>query len=362
MRKGFTRYICLFILLIPFSCIRNVDPPIRTVPPKLVVEGWITTDPPPYTVNLSYSGKFTNASQVAEESFITDAKMSIIDDLGDSTECIWVGNGSYQSADSNFIGKVGRSYTLKIYLSDGNVYISSAEKIEPVPPIDSVSITYDSSVITDVRPNQLIVSVNLKDPGGVSNFYRWTASGYVPRKSWGDSCKNFAGPCPGPFACDCAAYCEQFQSNNQINVMSDQYLDGKNILMHPVFYSPLYWFGSHFIEIKQYSLSRTAYLFWEQYLAQTNRTGSILDPLPASLTGNIYNQANSNDVALGLFSASDVVSKKIVIVPKNMQKYWLESVAGQFIPKGSCHGVFPNSLENDTDPQGWGGAQEIDLQ
>jgi Domain of unknown function (DUF4249) len=343
------RYISGLVLLLLFSCIRNVEAPIRNVTPTLVVEGWITTDPPPYNINLSYSGKFTNVFLVSEQLFISDAKVTIEDDLGDSTSCTWTGNGTYQSADSSFIGKVGRSYTLKIYLSNGKTYVSKPEKITPVPPIDSVNVVYDSTFITDIRPTQLILSVNTHDPPGIPNFYRWTAYGYIPRHSVG--------------VLSDMRLCEQFLANNEINVFSDQFVDGREIQRQPVFYSPIYWFGKHFIEIKQYSISETAFMFWEHYQVQTNRTGSILDPLPASLKGNVFNQADSSEISLGLFSASAVFSKKIVVVLfyPVLQEYYLLSVAGQYIKTGNCQYVYANALPDDTDAPGWQDAEEIDL-
>jgi len=359
MRRALVGCVVVFVSLCFFSsCIRSVNPPIRTVEPILVVEGSVNTGTPPYTIQLSYSGNYTNAYRVPEELFITDANVTIQDDQGDSTVCKWTGNGTYESVDSNFRGVVGRSYTLKVYLSNGKTYISSPEPITAVPPIDSVSIVYDSTFITDVRPTQLIISINTHDPAGAQNYYRWTSYGYIPRKSIGGPCGSSPPTCG--LLCNCNAFCEQLLENNQINILSDQYINGKEIIQ-PVFYSPLYWQGKHFIEISQFSISQKIYQFWEQYEAQTNRTGSILDPLPASLTGNVYNQADSNDVALGLFSASDLVTKKIIITPFFLQDYYLISVAGQYILSGSCHDVFPNTLPNDTDPEGWENAQLIDL-
>ena len=340
------------------SCIRSVNPPIRNVEPILVVEGSVNTGPPPYSIQLSYSGNYTNAYRIPEELFITDANVTIQDDQGDSTNCVWTGNGTYESVDSNFRGVVGRSYRLKVYLSNGKTFISSPETITAVPPIDSVSIVYDSTFITDVRPTQLIISVHAHDPASAQNYYRWTSYGYIPRKSIGGPCGSSPPDCG--LLCNCNAFCEQFLENNQINILSDQYINGGEIIQ-PVFYSPLYWQGKHFIEISQFSISKKIYQFWEQYLAQTNRTGSILDPFPASLLGNVYNQADSNDVALGLFFASDLVTKKIVITPFFLQDYYLISVAGQYILSGSCQDVFRNTLPNDTDPTGWENAQLIDL-
>ncbi|HEY4877098.1 MAG TPA: DUF4249 family protein, partial [Puia sp.] len=161
-----------------------------------------------------------------------------------------------------------------------------------------------------------------------------------------------------PFSCVCKAECEQLISNNQINVLSDELINGNEII-HTVFYSPIYWFGNHFVEVKQYSLNRDSYIFWQQYLEQTNRTGSILDPLPASLIGNIHNAADSNDIALGYFEASAVNTKKVIAVPLFLQQYLLESIAQEYIEQGNCSLIYPNSLADDTDPQNWANADTI---
>jgi hypothetical protein len=363
MNKSLLKYIFGLTVLLFCSCIRSVTVPIRNVQPKLVVEGWVTTDPPPYSINLSYSGKFTSAYQTNLDSqqYIYDAKVTIKDDLGDSTSCVQSVNGTYLSSDSNFIGTIGRTYTLKIYLSNGMIYQSKPEKITPVPPIDSVTLVYDSSYIAEVRPAQIIVSINAHDPPDTTNYYRWTASGFVTRKSWGYPCGPGSPPCYNPYVCSCSAFCDQLVVDDQINIFSDQFTDGKEIIGRPVFYAPIYWYGYDYIEIKQYSLSQQAYQFWEQYLAQTNRTGSTLDPLPASLIGNIYNLADSNNLALGLFSASAAYSKKILIKPEFIQTYWLEVSATFYIEMGSCQMVYPNTLPNDAVPQGWEDAEVIDM-
>jgi hypothetical protein len=98
-------------------------------------------------------------------------------------------------------------HTLEIYLSNGKTYVSNSEKINPVSPNDSVSVMYDSSYITDVRPTQLIVSVHTHDPSNMQNFYRRTASGYFPRKSDGKSCFYPYPFCTDPFSCTCFALC-----------------------------------------------------------------------------------------------------------------------------------------------------------
>lgn len=336
---------CMIVIV---SCVKKIDPPIYEGRQQLVVEGMITTDPVPYQIKLSYTGDFLYANVDSNQHFINDAIVVIKDDQGDSTSCGLTAPGTYQTNDSGFIGRVGISYTLEIYLSNGNSYVSAPEKINPVPPIDSITVVYDSTFITDVRPTQLIISVNTHDPSAEQNYYRWIAFGYIPRLSTGT----------GGFYI--GAECEQFLAENTVNVLSDQFINGKEIIQ-PVFYSPLYWHGTHYLEIQQYSVSLDIFQFWQQYLQQTDRTGGILDPLPASLTGNIYNKFNPNDIVLGAFAASAVVTKKVKIIPFFLQDYYLMAVAGEFVAQGDCHLVYPNSLPDDTGPDGWQNAEEIDL-
>jgi hypothetical protein len=150
------------------SCIRRVDVPIRNNTHTLVVEGSISNDAPPYRINLSYSGAFSNIYHLQDQVFITDAVVQIKDDVGDSVLCTWIGNGTYESSDSNFRGTVGRTYSLSIRLSDGKTYITKPELMRPVPPVDSVTVSYDS-IIGITRPTQFIVSAYANDPAGVGN-------------------------------------------------------------------------------------------------------------------------------------------------------------------------------------------------
>jgi hypothetical protein len=125
----------------------------------LVVEGLVTTDSISYWVKLSYSGNFLNASTRIDsnQNIINDARVIIKNNVGDSVLCDLISPGTYQTNDSNFVGTPGHAYSLEIYLSNGKTYISTTEKINPVAPIDSITVVYDSTLITDMRPMQFIV-------------------------------------------------------------------------------------------------------------------------------------------------------------------------------------------------------------
>jgi hypothetical protein len=85
---------------------------------------------------------------------------------------------------------------------------------------------------------------------------------------------------------------------------------------------------------------------------QLTRTGSIFDPLPAPVEGNIFLKSNPNKLALGYFGASAVSRKRLVIVEGNEAKMQRIEVSSQvFIPTGGCTLVFPGTTTFK--PSGW---------
>jgi hypothetical protein len=124
-----------------------------------------------------------------------------------------------------------------------------------------------------------------------------------------------------------------------VNVLADQLVNGNRIRSQPVFFAPYYARGQLFVEIRQLSLSREAYQFWQRFAEQQNRTGSIFDPLPATIAGNITNADDENDQALGFFGASAISRKRITIAADTLQLF--PSYYGEFIREGDCRAAYP---------------------
>jgi hypothetical protein len=98
-----------------------------------------------------------------------------------------------------------------------------------------------------------------------------------------------------------------------INLFSDQLSDGQTIKKRPIVVCPIFASGNMYIEISQLSLSRECYQFWKRYEEQLSRTGSILDPLPSPIEGNIYNIDRPSELALGYFSATGLFRQRTII-------------------------------------------------
>ena len=65
--------------------------------------------------------------------------------------------------------------------------------------------------------------------------------------------------------------------------------------------------------VKQYSLNKEEYLYWEQLQKLSEKVGSLYDIIPSSVTNNVYCVDDPNEKVLGYFSVSAISSKRIFI-------------------------------------------------
>jgi hypothetical protein len=340
-------YLILVLLTLMFtSCLEEVQIPFRIESAKLVVDGGITNESPPYTVRLSYSGNQISTINLNSNLTVVGARVYIKDNVGDSTilEPVPFEKGVYRTLDPNFIGVVGRNYSLKVILKEGRTYISKPEKLTYCPPIDTLLTVYED-INNSSYPDGYQVYLDTKDPLDTKNYYRWSAYGYSRVGKIGDG--RFLGN-----TCDRRLgfnFCWVPRFQTQINIFSDINTNGKPIKLRPVFFSPVYAIGKHLIEVAQFSMSREAYQFWRLYDEQSSRTGTIFDPLPAPIQGNVINLNDPNDFALGYFEVSGASRKRIVIYGRyDEDKILLNAI--NFTPTGGGCSLPFATCER---PEGW---------
>jgi Domain of unknown function (DUF4249) len=333
-------YSYLFLLLIfSVSCVEEVQIPFRSETVKLIVEGGITNDKPPYVIKLSYSGNLIRTNYLNLNLAVSGAKVTVTDDLGESVEFEQAlsERGVYRSIDDSYIGKVGRSYTLKITLKDGRTYQSKPSKMLACPPIDSLYASYEDIVNVSV-PDGFQVYLDTKDPINTQNYYRWYAYSY-----------SRSGKLCGQRFCD-IGFCWVPRFQTRIDIESDALINGNPIRKRPVFFSPVYATGKHFVEVAQFSINREAYQFWKLYREQTDRTGTIIDPLPAPIQGNVSNINDPLDYALGYFEVAGVSRKRLIIYGRYNESEILLS-AYNFILQGV--GTCSVLGASEARPDGW---------
>lgn len=322
----------ILISIVVGACIDQVQLPIRTEVPHLVVEGQITNEAPPYTIRLTYTGNYNGDTSTTSQ-YVQGAQVVLGDDRGRNVTFVPMGKGQYQTVDSTFRGQIGRTYSLSITLSDGKKYVSAPELFPDIVPIDSVSgIPVKTGNV--VTPYAVSYSVNVHDPASEKNYYRWTAYGYTNRLSVGVPCSL-----GNPNLCN--NRCWVLMSSENVNTYSDEAVNG-NAIRRAVFQLPIYAIGPQLCEVQQYGMTQTNYQFWNLYQQQNARTGSIFDPLPAPVVGNVVNVNDPTDVARGYFAVTSVTRKRIVVRNYDVPFYGAITsfVASQIIPPGDCRATY----------------------
>ena len=323
----------LFVVLLNclLSCVAEVQLPERSVESRLVVEGVITNEAPPYSVKLTFTGAYNSLIYGQKEIPVIGAIVSITE-VGGRT--VYLDQDPitplyYWMRDSSFVGKLGESYQLKVELTDGETYVSQPDLLKTVPEIDRIYAEFRPRQDAEFsKPDYYEILLDTKDPSTTGNYYRWSGYGYVPRTATGEKIGLFGF---------CCRLCWIPNYGLGSDVLSDGYINGNNISRRSVFSSPIYYVGRHYIEIKQYSLTRAAYEFWVRFEEQRKRNGSLFDPLPASIEGNIYKEGDPTTLALGYFGSSAVSKRKLIVPGDTLNQEKLEIKYGNaFTANGNC--------------------------
>ena len=317
------------------SCMEEVQLPPRSVASRLVVEGLITDGAPPYTVKLTFTGAYNSLLYGQNEIPVEGVAVSITEVGGRTVQLQQdpITPFFYWQRDPDLVGTVGKNHVLAVELVDGTRYVSDPEPLNPVPAIDRLYAEYRPRTNDDFsNPDYYEVLLDTQDPDKPGNYYRWSAYGYVPRFSTGE---------PRGFADICCQYCFYPVYGSGSDVQSDALINGKAISRRPIHASPIYYPGQHFIEVRQYSFSKSAYQFWTRFEEQRKRTGSLFDPLPASIEGNVHDVNDPNRLVLGYFCASAVSTKRMIIPGDTLKVPRIEIKYGtEFVKDGNCQRVY----------------------
>ncbi|MFW5762208.1 MAG: DUF4249 domain-containing protein [Cyclobacteriaceae bacterium] len=334
-------YVVFFLLIT--SCIEEYQLNTSENPRLLVVNGQITDQPGPYEVELHYSGVFGQNSDFSQS--INNAEVYLEDNEGNLEQMRSIGLGKYMSKADGIQGKIGNQYWLNITLPDGSSYRSLPETLLPVPEIDSLYYRIEEEIRYDPtnRPYTSIrfpIYASVADPVGTDNFYRW---------DWDAIEQIFTNvPSPPPIITSdtIVTTCyliPSLKKSNQIIVAGDQFNNGN--AFEQLIYKLPYDRSSHFlITIYQYSLTEKAYDYWQLVKQESRRSGSIFDPAPANVVGNIIPENNTAQEALGYFTASAVTSKKLLV-----DRSGTNATPSKIRLEGDCRYLYPGAYEEKPD-------------
>lgn len=317
----------LAVLLLLVSCVDSFRLDVDGSSGLLVVEGLISDEETTHTVKLSRSVSFSNTGIVSTYSVPEqNAVVKVSDDLGNEFEFIEDAAGTYKTVGT-IKGEVGRSYRLSVITSDGEQYESEAELMPGVPEINSLTYEYSEREYESESSGNILTSygfdihVVVNDPPGVDNFYKWKSIATI----------EYSSVTELPDQATCWYDITPLESG--VVVFADNYSEGKEF-RELVAVAPYERITNIKVLVSQFSLSEPAYNFWQLISQQQNNTGSIFDPAPVGIKGNIKN-VNSDEVVLGFFGAS-AVTRKYIVFNRLVAANYVYPKNGKSLLEGDC--------------------------
>lgn len=297
------------------SCITPFEPEVPGFGSLLVIEGRMQPGRIPAEVIITRTFDLDEQAPTYE----TGARVVIEREDGVRYICEEKAPGIYKSDVNQLIPTAGTSYRLDVRTRNDVTYQSDWQVQKKATPIGSLEAFFEerASGFDTLQGMQVYVSTN--DPEGLTRFYR-----YEYEETW---LFSVAYPSRGDW--DIATNSYTFYENDSIPVTCYGNFKSSEILLKStagleldqIIRFPLRYVTTetpklnrrYSILVRQYSLNEDIYRFWQSAEQLTENLGSLFDPIPANVIGNIKRLDESDEVVLGYFSAEGVSETRIFI-------------------------------------------------
>ena len=293
------------------SCVDPVQFDIAREDKFLVIVGQITNIEEKYRVRIFESAQ-QRPGVINLTNPISDAEVKIWSQDGENVLLNEDQPGEYVSKLGELVGQTGKQYYLEVKLSDGREYISASESIDQATPISNVSFEFLPEEQLNqfeniVLKNMLKVFVDVElISKSEDTFLKWEVDGQYQFNEY-----KF----PGPDVVNRTCYVFdnlplgdieilRASSNDQIDINK---IEIKSVKVNHKFAS------NYCFHIRQETLSREAYDYWEKIKKITESEGSLFENPFGRVQGNIININDENDEIMGYFSASGIAVKKAFV-------------------------------------------------
>jgi archaellin len=321
MKKEYLKrvFIAFAVVCLLISCTEEYALQTNTFEDAIVIEATITNELKKQEIKISKTYRL----EENEPSFVTNATVYILDDLGNQFDFEEINNKYISTIE--FQAVPDREYKLYITTNEGKQYTSTKEKLTTANTIDQINVVAKNKYGVD----GVEMSINSYDPTNTSKYYRYeyeeTSKIIVPLWS-GDSLKVFGNaenwniygsieyaltvvPRTGE-----SKTCFKTEKSKDIILYTTNNLSEDRVLDFPIRFISK---DNHIIAnrysllVKQYVQNLSSFIFYKT-LRDISSTGSVLSPnQPGFITGNISSLTNENEKIIGFFDVSSVSTKRI---------------------------------------------------
>jgi hypothetical protein len=242
----------------------------------------------------------------------TKALVRIEDDNGSFYLLNESKKGEYVASSLNLSSS--KKYRLRISTTNQKVYLSEFVPIVQTPAIDSITYTSERAGVH--------VNINTHDANINTHFYRWSYAETWVYDAAFDSELIYKNGQAVPRV-ESFYKCWKTVSSTDVLVESSVKLQTdiiSNFTLTVIPWQSPKLRSKYSILVEQRGLTKSEYDYWLQVKKNTEGLGTLFDPLPSRVNGNIQCITNSDEPASGYFSASTTQTKRIFITNRNITR------------------------------------------
>jgi hypothetical protein len=313
------------------GCIDPFQPEVRRSDNLYVVEGLITNEVGPYYVEISKSIRYGGNIEGRER--VSNASVEIFDDSDNCYPMEEIIKGRYATVDQGFIGEPGKEYFLRIITQEGIQIISTPEKMPTPVDITEINLRLIQKQFINNSGNisfdyfvEFLIDITLENSSSRFFKYDWegTYKTIPPFNGIYIDCPNFNPEFDPNFTpIDPSAFCYVTDKAEKfINVLSTESITEGIYFNHIITQiNPNIKFEWRYsLLVKQLSITKSAYSFYNAIESQQNNVGGLFDSPPTRIKGNLRIEGAEKNEVLGYFMVASVSSKRAFFNNSDLNK------------------------------------------
>jgi len=287
-----------WVLLLP-GCIEPFSPTLAEDDTSLVVDVNITDQPGPYEIILSSARALGDKQFRARQG----ASVCVTTAEGQCYQFIEASPGRYVSDSAEWQGAVGSVYTLDIIV-DGMHYQSLPDTLKYTPPIDSIYYEAEDRLNDLGEPlSGIAIFIDSHDDANKTQYYK-----YDWIESW--EIKVEWPVIYDYWRCYDSDTASTILINNTSQLVKDQV---SRFELNYVSTEGFRLVSMYSMLVRQSSLEKSGYDYWQEVKTMTESAGTLYDPQPYQIRSNIFNVEHPEEVVLGYFDPVSVRDQRIFI-------------------------------------------------
>lgn len=319
--------IFVILMILSTSCVEEYWPDMGNKYDRLlVVDGMITNNPGPYTIKLSLSTTVDNPIYKP----LSGYEIEILDNEGSVEVLSETLTGVYQTSPDGIQGVVGRSYKIQITSPEGKVYES--DYVEMIKPVFADTVTAEVEYQQDLELDHDLVGfqfyLNSHEAETDSCYFMWRLietykynANYRIKYVFDGTMRQMTDS-DSLFTCWKTDTLDKIFTFNTLNLTEPRIT---NLPLHYVSTETKRLSIKYSVLVRQFTIDRNAYDFWNKLKEQNSDQGSLYTSQPYQIRGNIYNPEDRDEPVLGYFMVAGISEKRFFYNKPNEVNFYYDT-------------------------------------